>query len=1017
MSLPLSSWAIKQPLTSFVVFFGLFVAGFLAYLNLPINNWPDVEIPIVNVAINLPNANPKEIESYITRPLEASLASIGNVKHITSTLTEGVSSTQIEFTSGSEISQVMSKVRDKVDLLKPLLPTQAEPPIIQAIEADFSPILTFAVSNPNQSIAETAWFIDHQVFNQLLKIKGIAKLQRQGGQDREIHIALDPARLRAYGLTAAEVNTRIQQSIQTLSSGRIDDQMQEIPIKVIGAKSSLDLLTNLKIPHGSGNYVRIAEIGDITDTVNEQRQLAILNQHPVVGFAVYRARSASEVNIEKAVNEAVVKLKQKYPEMRFTPIQSQVTFTKQNYHAALWAFVEGTLFAAIMVFLFLRDWRATMIASLAIPFSVVPTFIVLQWLGFSLNIVTLLALSLVSGILVDDAIVELENIIRHLRLGKTPYQAAMDAADEIGLAVVATSLVIIAVFVPVSFMDGVVGKYFSQFGLTIAVATFFSLVVARFITPVMAAYFINPVTESTGQPRWVSQYLNVLKKALNNRIEMLVFAVVILLSTLIIGLCLPSEFMTQEDKSESTLQVTLPPGTRLSDTQFAVSALIDQLLKQPEVKSIYALIGGDDAETNVQGVVRQATLTVTLEPPSERKDTIHAFEQRMLTVLAEVPDVSLSFLSENGTQALTIGLNSDDPVLLQQTTAEVAKQMRGLSQLVNVSTNLPLPRTELIITPRNQDAARMGVDVTSISDTIRIAMMGDMKANLAKLTIDQRDIPIRVLLNNKVKDQRLVLNQLLVPTKNGALVPLSAVADIKLGAGMTSISRYDQRQQMLLETDLNDVTLGEALTLIEELPAMQHLPSGVTKVDTGDAELLTEMFASFSAAMFAGILMVFMVLVLLFRNLLQPATIMFSLPLSICGALLALSFTGYALSLPAIIGILMLMGIVAKNGILLVDCMIENRSAGLDLESSIMRACEQRARPIVMTSLAMIAGMLPIILGFGAGAAFRTPMALAVVGGLISSTLLSLLFIPILYLMINDLEAWLSLKTARLIEF
>ena len=1012
MSFRISSWAIKQPLIPFIIFISLLLAGIAAYIKLPINNWPDVQIPIINVSIAMPSATPTEIETQITRRLEASLATVGNIKHLNSTITDGVSSTQIEFKSGTNITQALAKVRDKVTEVRPLLPRSAEEPLIQPIDSDLSPVLTFAVNTPNHSIEEISWFIDNQVVTTLLAVKGISKIQRQGGQEREIHVDLDPARMQAYGLTADIVNTQIRQTTQTLSAGRLDDKTQEVPIKVAGSHSNIGLLSNMKIALSDERFAQLQDIGEVHDTVSEPRQLASLNHQPVVAFAIYRSRSASEVSIESAVNQSLQQLKANNPDVTFTQIQSQVEFTKRNYHSALWAFIEGTLLAAIMVFVFLRDWRATTIAGLVIPLSVIPTFLIMQWLGFSLNIVSLLALSLVSGILVDDAIVEMENIMRHLRSGKTPYQAAIDAADEIGLAVVSTSAVVIAVFVPVSFMGGVVGKYFSQFGITIAVATFFSLVVARLITPVLAAYFLKPVTELTQEPVWVVRYLQLLESALKNRKKMACYAGLILACTVAIASWLPTEFMAEEDKSLSTLQVELPPGARLADTNAAVTDLTTLLLKQPEVKSVYALVGGADSETNVEGEIRQATLTVGLKPPSERAQNIKSFEHHMLKVLGDVPNVRIGFLNENGSKALTIGLSSDDSALLQRTATVLEQQMRGIRQLNNVSATIPLPRTELIVTPRNDDASRLGVNVESISDTIRIATMGDLKVNLAKLNVDSRQIPVRVLLNNKHDPS--IISQLLVLSLEGVLIPLSEVADVALGAGATSITRYDQRRQIMLEADLNDATLGEALALIEALPAIKNLPAGVTRVDTGDAEMLAEMFSSFSTAMVAGVIIVFLVLVLLFRTLLQPATIMFSLPLSICGALLALLLTGYALSLPAIIGILMLMGIVAKNGILLVDFIIENRAAGIGLNASVINACRQRSRPIVMTSLAMIAGMLPIILGIGAGTAFRTPMALTVVGGLVSSTVLSLLFIPVLYTLINDFELWLSPKLKKL---
>lgn len=1028
MSLRVSSWAIKRPLLPFIIFTGLVFGGLAAYFKLPINNWPDVQIPIVNISISLPSATPSEIEIQVTRRLESSLASIGNIKHITSNITDGVSSTQVEFQSGTEVGQALSKVRDKVSEIRGFFPRNAEEPLIQRIDSDNSPILTYAVSSQTRSLEELSWFVDSQVINTLQNAKGISKTLRQGGQDREVHVELDSARMLAYGLTADIVNSQIRLTAQTLSAGRLDNLAQELPIKVTGAHNNLALLANMKIALGDDRFARLDDIGDVIDTIGEPRQLAQLNHQQVVAFAIYRSRSASEVSIEKNVNELLKQLAATNPDITFTIIQSEVSYTKQNYYSALWSFIEGAILAAAVVYWFLRSWRATWIAGMVIPLSVIPTFLVMHWLGFSLNMVSMLALSLVSGILVDDAIVEMENIIRHLQMGKTPYQAAIDAADEIGLAVVATTAVVIAVFVPVSFMGGVVGKYFSQFGLTVAIATFFSLVVARLITPVLAAYFLKPLKLNPVRPSaksdfltnpsythpeeasWVGHYMSLLNEALRNRKKTLLYAVIILVSSVAMVSFLPTGFMPDEDKSQSVLKVELPPGSRLADTNQAVDTISKILLNQKDVKSVFGLVGGADSETNVEGEIRQATLTIQLVPKGSREQDAKTFEHSMLIKLADVPNTRIAFLTENGSKAVTIGLSSNDPDLLQKTAATLELQMLELKQLSNVSSNAPLPRTELTITPRNDDAARLGVNVENISDAVRVATMGDLRVNLAKLNVGNRQVPIRVLLNNKVKDDPEILSQLLVPTLQGAMVPLSAVADVALGAGATSITRYDQQRQIVLEADLNDATLGQALDKINALPIMQSLPKGVTRYDQGDAELLAEMFDSFTTAMIAGILIVYLVLVLLFRALLQPATIMFALPLSVCGALLALLIAQASLSLPSVIGILMLMGIVAKNGILLVDFIVEHRATGLSLQEAILTACHQRARPIVMTSLAMIAGMLPIILGIGAGTAFRTPMALTVVGGLISSTVLSLFFIPVLYTLINDFELWLGPK-------
>ena len=1015
MALPISSWAIKRPLIPIVIFLGLVITGLMSFSRLPVNGMPNVNIPVVNVSVFLPGASPTEIESQITTRVETALAGIGNIKHITSSVNDSVSSTKIEFQLGTDINQVLSKVRDQMIGIRPLFPRGAEEPMIQSIDADVVPILTFALEAPQRSLEKSSLLVDTKISRALLAIKGVAKVQRQGGVGREVRIELDPVKLQSYGITAAAINDQLVANVQNLPAGRIDSGAQETLIRTIGVPGDVAGLQNMSIALPNQRFVRLGDLGLVKDTTSVARQIARLDSRPVVGFAVYRAKTASEVSVEEQVEAVLKDIQANNPDVKFTQVQTQVEFTKDTYHAALWSFIEGALLAAAVVFVFFRNWRATWITALCIPLSVIPTFLIMQWLGFSLNMVSLLALSLVSGVLVDDAIVEIENIMRHLRMGKTAYQAAMDAADEIGLAVVATTIVIVAVFVPVSFMGGVVGQYFIQFGLTVAIATIFSLLVARFITPVLAAYFLTPFEEQHAPSSWMAQYGALLNRALANPTSSLLVALGIMALTGLIASRLPTDFMPFEDKSQSTLQVELPAGTRIEETDRVLALMTEVLRKKSEVQSVYTLAGGADVDTNIDGEVRRASLQIRLKPRSERSVDVKTFEQTILQDFAHIPNARIAVLNENGSKALTFSLASDDNVALATTADALETQMRGLSSLKEVSSTTPLPHTEFVITPRTEDAARFGVNTDAIAETGRVATMGDLNSNLARISLDGRQIPLRVQLNAGAKDDGALIGQMLVPNADGMMLPISAVADVNFTAGPASILRYDRQRQITLEANLNNATLGEALQAVEQLPALKNMPKTVQRFDTGDAELLGEMFDSFLMALVAGALIVLGVLVLLFRTVLQPLTIMVAVPLSIFGACLALWLTGASLSLPAVIGILMLTGIVGKNGILLVDCIIETIAAGKSRHEAILEAAAQRAKPIVMTSMAMIAGMLPLVLGFGAGSAFREPMAIAVIGGLLASTALSLLFVPVVFVLIDDFEKKITPKLRSLL--
>ncbi len=1010
MALRISSWAIKRPLVPIVIFIGLVITGLMSFSRLPINGMPNVNIPVVNVSVFLPGASPSEIESQITVRVETALAGIGNIKHITSSITDSVSSTKIEFQLGTDINQALSKVRDQMIGIKSLLPRGSEEPMIQSIDADVVPILTYAVQAPQRSIEQSTLLVDTQVSRALLAIKGVAKVQRQGGEGREIRVSLDPLKLQSYGVTAAVINDQLLASVQNLPAGRIDSLGQETLIRTLGAPTDVERLQNMNIALPGQRFVRLSDLGDVIDTTSAQRQIAKLDAQPVVGFAIYRSKTASEVSVEKDVKAALEEIKVNQPDVGFTEVQTLVEFTQDTYHAALWSFIEGALLAAAVVFVFFLNWRATWITAIGIPLSVIPTFLIMQWLGFSLNMVSLLALSLVSGVLVDDAIVEIENIMRHLRMGKTAYCAAMDAADEIGLAVVATTVVIVAVFVPVSFMGGVVGQYFIQFGLTVAVATIFSLFVARFITPVLAAYFLKSFDESHVPSTWMINYRHGLTKVLASPKVSLLVALGIMVATVLIISRLSTDFMPFEDKSQSTFQVELPAGSRIEETDHVLGLMTGILRKKTEVQHVYTLAGGADTDTNIDGEVRRASVLVRLKPKTDRSVDIKSFEQDILQDFAVIPNARISVLNENGSKALTfslVGSNADD---LTRTATGLEAEMRGLHYLKEVSSTTPLPHSEYVITPRTEDAARFGVNADLIAETARVATLGDLNSNLAKINLDGRQIPLRVQLNAGSKEDGAIIGKLLVPNNEGVMLPISAVADVNFSAGPASILRYDRQRQITLAANLNHSTLGQGLDAIEQLPVLKNLPKTVKRFDTGDAELLAEMFDSFLMAMVFGAIVVLGVLILLFRTVLQPVTIMVALPLSIFGACFALWVFGESLSLPSVIGILMLSGIVGKNGILLVDCIIETIALGKSRHDAILEAAQQRAKPIVMTSMAMIAGMLPLVLGFGAGNAFREPMAVALIGGLIASTVLSLLFVPLFYVLIDDLEQWMTVK-------
>jgi multidrug efflux pump subunit AcrB len=1008
----ISAWAIRHPVTPIVLFVVLFFLGVVAFIRLPINLDPDVSFPAVDVNISQPGAAPTEMETQIAQKVEGSISSIGNVRNITTFIVEGQVSTFVQFEIGTPVDRAVTDVRDAVAKVRNDLPQGILEPLVTRVNVDGGAFAYYAVTTTSLTPEQLSWFIDNTVTKRLLAVPGVAQVSRSGGVDREIRVELDPGRLQALGLTAVEVNEQLRALNLDAAGGRAQVGGGEQAIRVLGGAKSAEALGDTQIILPGGKAVRLREIAEVRDGIAEVRTMARLNGRPATTFGVFKAKGASDVTVAKAVQAELGKIITENPAVHLTSIYTTVEHTMRTYHSAMSALVEGSVLAVVVVWFFLRNVRATMISALAIPLSAVPTFVFMQWMGFTLNQITLLGLSLVAGVLVDDAIVEIENIVRHMRMGKTCFQAAIDAADEIGLAVVATSFTIIAVFLPVSFMGGFSGQYFKQFGLTIASAVFISLMVARLITPVLAAYALRGdslVVHDVDGPI-MTRYLSLLRWCVANRWKTIMAGAAFFLLSVASLAIIPAGFIPPEDYSSAELDIELPPGGTLEDTSRVSAAAARVLRKSPEVTDIVEFVGGDDGE------IRNAATYISLVPRSERGMSQKQWEQSMMPLLSQVPDGHLNFSENGGGRDIQLYLTGDDPPLVERTGRRVLAEMRALREVRDARIKGDMPRPEIVVHPRLDLAAQLGVSVQNISETIRIATLGDLPQNGAKFSLADRQIPIRVSLIESARRDISTLENLPVPTASGASVPLKSVVDLSFGQGPSAVRRYNQSRRIFLEADLSPgVELGTATKKIYALPTLKHLPEGVHLVETGNTEFMTELYQNFLLAVGAGILMVFAVLVLLFVRVLQPITILSALPLSLGGAVLALFLTGLPFSLPVVIGILMLMGIVAKNSILLVDFAIEEMRAGKTRLEAILEAGHKRARPIVMTTVAMVAGMLPVAIGWGGDSDFRGPMAIAVIGGLITSTALTLVIVPAVFTVLDDVERWIAPKAGKLL--
>lgn len=1012
----ISSWSIRNPIPIIVLFIVLTIGGIVGFTQLRINASPDIDYPLVEVVIGQSGASPTELENQVTRLVENSVAGLGGVHHIRSQINEGSSVTFVEFNLGVDVERATNDVRNAVTSIRATLPQDVLDPIIQRVDiTGGGDLIDYVVAAPTMDPEQLSWFIDNDVAKKVMSVRGVANVSRIGGVNREIRIKLDPARLAAFGVTSGQVSQQLKLNNINLPGGRGTIGAAEQAMRTVGSAYTVDDLRMMRINLPNGRAIRLGDVGEVVDQWAEQRGVARLNNKQVVGFSVSRSKGTSEVHVAAAVRKMVAELQKQHPEVKVTEVSSTDAYTKRGYDASQEALLLGALLAVAVVWLFLRDWRATLISALAMPLSLIPTFWLMQIFNISLNGVSMLALALTIGILVDDAIVEIENIVRHMREGKKPYPAAIKAGDEIGLAVVATTATLIAVFAPTGIMAGIVGEYFRSFAFAAVVSVAFSLVVARTLTPLMGAYMLRYDAGRVGEePFWMAFYQGLLRWCLRHRWIVLGLGFAFFVFSLVLAFAVvPKDFIPNQDIGRSFASIELPPGATLAETDAVAQRMTSIALKRPEVESTFASIGSATNSTTGDGSgageVRRANITINLYDRHKRKLTQSDFEAAITPLLQQVPGARVSLARQGGGGGQTaVTLVAEDPVALRKASWAIEQQMRQAPGLADVASSVALLRPEIIIRPKKDIAAQLGVSAADISQVARIATLGDADQLLPKFNLSDRQIPIRVMLQEDARNSLGVISTLQVPTKTGATVPLSTVADVTFGAGPNQIDRYDRLQTADISARMVGIVAGEAQKRIHDLPAMKHLPEGVTEKPAGDLEVMIDVFSGFIFAMGSGLLLMYLVLVLLFRSFSTPFSIMMALPVSYGGAFIMLLLAHSSISLPSMIGLIMLTGVAAKNSILLVEYAIEARRGGMSRFDALMDAAHKRARPVIMTTIAMGAGMAPIALKLGAGGEFRQPMAIAVVGGLITSTLLSLVFVPAFFTVADDFRNFIK---------
>ncbi len=1025
MSFNISAWSIKKPVPTIVLFLILTVVGWFSFISLGIDINPNIDVPTVLINVTQPGAGPAELESQVTKKIEDAVAGLGNIDYMISTVSDGNSRTTISFVLGIDSDRATNDVRNAIAQIRQDLPQDINDPIVERLEFSGGSVITYAVKSDQRSVEELSNLVDQTISRALLGVRGVAQIQRVGGVDREIRINLNPDRLQSLAITATQVNDQIRALNINLPGGRAEVGGSEQSIRTLGSATSVDMLKTYEILLPQGGSVPLSSLGTVEDKFGDVRQTARLNNQPVVAFQVLRSTGSVLVTVEEGVKAAVKQLEKTLPaDVKLDLIFTRADIVRQSYQSTIEELIQASVLAIIVILVFLRDWRATLITAVALPLSIIPTFAVQQALGYTLNNMTLLALALAVGNLVDDAVVEIENMERHMAMGKSAWEAAFDSSDEVGLAVVASAATIIAVFLPVAFMGGIPGQFFQPFGVTVAVSTIFSTLVARMVTPMMGAYLLQEKKESRGvvikffnfkftlpgsgngsrklsteKRRRFQPYRSLLEWALRHRLTTIAIALAFFIASLTLVPLIPKGFVDDGDFGFSNVSVELPPGSTLEDVNKVVTQATDIIRQNPVVERVLAT-----------EEINSATLAINLKPREERNISQKQFEEQVRPSFEQIPGARISFQSQSpggSRKGLSIVLRSENPQALNQAADALEKQMRSITGLVEVSSSASLVKPEILVIPNPQRAADLGVTVQAIARTASLATIGDNDANLAKFNLSDRQIPIRVQIDPKARADINTITNLQVPSQNGRLVPLVAVADIRFGSGPATINRYDRARQVAVEANLQGISLGQAVETINKLPVMQNLPPGVVQQPSGSAKIMQDIFGRFGGALGLSLMCIYAILVLLYNNFLHPLSIMAALPFCLGGALITLMIAQKPLGLYALIGVVLLLGIVTKNSILLVDYTIINMQEGKTQRQALIESGVSRLRPILMTSLATIAGTLPLALGIGAGSEVRQPMGIAIMGGFTTSTLLTLLVVPVIFSYIDNFQTWI----------
>ena len=1007
----------------------LITLGIFSYRRLAIDMYPDVEIPILSVITKYPGASPETVEREVTKRIEEAVNPISGVKHVTSVSRESVSTIIVEFRLEVKINEASQEARAKVNAIRGDLPQGIEEPIIQKLDFSALPIVSFAVRSDILSPQQMTTLVEKRVKRRFENISGVGKVELVGQSKREVNVNINPTRLEALGMGVDEVMAGIQSENVNTPLGRLNQNNTEHPLRVSGKPEIVDRFKTMVIGQRNGRPIMLSEVAEVKDGIEEQRSLAFVNGVQAVSLNILKQSGANTVGVVEMVKKEIERVQNELsPGTKIEIVRDGSIMIRDSVRDVQETIVLGGILTILIVFLFLNSWRSTVITGLTLPISVISSFIIMNFLGMTLNVMTLMALSLAIGLLIDDAIVVRENIVRHLERGQDHFTAAREGTSEIGLAVLATTFSIIAVFIPVAFMKGIVGRFFFQFGMTVTFAVLISLFVSFTLDPMLSSRWYDPDIERKGKRHVVARILDhfnnwfdrtadryrvVIAWALRHRKITLLIAFISLLGGLAMFFSLQSEFFPKFDQGELQINFVTSPDASLNETKGRTQAVLNALKNIPEVKHTYSTIGAGDT-----GTVRDGMVYLKLVDRNDRKRHQREIQQDVRRRLEVIPGILPSVIEAgrlDTRKPFLINVRGDDIALLKKYAAELKEKFYGIPGIVDLDVTLEQDIPEFRLFVNRERAFDSGIMTGQIVRTVGALVGGQAISTYEDEDGDAVNVRVRLPLLMRqdlshVQRLRLAVQR---PGTSPVLIPLGELVSYDMKPTPSEINRQDLTREVVISANLEGLPLGTAIQKVEKLTAGINMAPGYRVVFSGESEHMEESFRYLAEALILAVAFVYLILAAQFESFIDPLSIMLSLPLSLIGMAGMLFLTGDTISIMSLIGLIMLMGLVTKNAILLVDYTKVLRSRGVERTEAIITAGRTRLRPIMMTTLAMIFGMIPLAIALGAGAEMRAPMARAVIGGLITSTFLTLLIVPVMYSLLDDFGSWVHGRWKR----